>query len=936
MKYKHVKKLKKITIIPILTVSILASNIQILFAQQTIFERNEVTNLAKDVTFTRSIRVTDRGLLDVYVLKAPIGADHISIRPSGSIVEHGLRETPTKILGDNGAIAGVNGDFFSMSGTHSAPTGPMVSQGNILSAGMVNNMHGNRYAAFFIDDEGVPFIKYPRIVLSFENNGYQSISVFEYNKLTNMQYSGFIDSNAMYDTELVNRKFNNVTSVVVEDGKITHISEKGELVQVPQNGFVIVIPEHSAEGFTKLLNVGETAEMVVRGNVDLNRMETAIGGAGTVLINGEVSNDGGFVPGGLQPRTAVGFNQDGTQAIMMVVDGRSHSVGATHQDMANLMLEYGAYNAMHLDGGASSAMGVQKKHQNTMHLVNTVPGGNQRRVTNTLGIFNESVAGEFQSVFISSNAYIVFNNTGVPLYTVGVDGHFNPVHVNRDLITHTVAKGTGEIINDVFFPTEAGAVEIIANLEDTSSTKLFHVVPIAELTPNTASITAGIGGRVPLHFTGKSRHGKEAHISTGVRYEVFPPELGIVENDVFIAKNGGAGYIRASVDDVVTHINVNVSNVRTPATSFENDFQVSFRGYPANVTGSVLPQNFREQYTAAQITYQFLNKPEAQSAYMVFDTPIALNSNTTGFNVWVKGDESNNLLRARLTDATGATANVVLAQTLYFEDYRQLTVSIPEGLQHPVMLERIYVTATNNQYEYARSLYIGDITINEFVKFENVQTPPNTVFRDHKRSYINNEVSSGFDITVVGDINAHGSNRPSNYADIIQREITRAEQNSNMILFAGEATGVPSSNVPNIRWGVNYAMHSYQNVSILQMSARNGGLINTNISQWGRFKEDIIQSGNQNVIIMIDRSPLNFTVPQERDLFIAALEDLSKMGKNIFVVSTEGSGTTSTLKNGVRYINMGGLFRNDGTVNNDFGVLRFRVDGDTIRYDIQR
>ena len=41
----------------------------------------------------------------------------------------------------------------------------------------------------------------------------------------------------------------------------------------------------------------------------------------------------------------------------MVVEGRHpDSLGATYDDLANLMEEYGAVNAGNLDGGSSSAM----------------------------------------------------------------------------------------------------------------------------------------------------------------------------------------------------------------------------------------------------------------------------------------------------------------------------------------------------------------------------------------------------------------------------------------------------------------------------------------------------------------------------------------------------------------------------------------------------
>lgn len=59
---------------------------------------------------------------------------------------------------------------------------------------------------------------------------------------------------------------------------------------------------------------------------------------------------------GTAQRTAIGQRADGT-VIMIVTDGRSaSSLGATHNDMIDMMVEYGAVSAGKLDGGSSSLM----------------------------------------------------------------------------------------------------------------------------------------------------------------------------------------------------------------------------------------------------------------------------------------------------------------------------------------------------------------------------------------------------------------------------------------------------------------------------------------------------------------------------------------------------------------------------------------------------
>ena len=64
---------------------------------------------------------------------------------------------------------------------------------------------------------------------------------------------------------------------------------------------------------------------------------------------------------GKNPRTAVGFTEDG-RFIMITVDGREEdSTGMTLYELAALMKELGCYNAMNLDGGGSSQMYINGK-----------------------------------------------------------------------------------------------------------------------------------------------------------------------------------------------------------------------------------------------------------------------------------------------------------------------------------------------------------------------------------------------------------------------------------------------------------------------------------------------------------------------------------------------------------------------------------------------
>jgi exopolysaccharide biosynthesis protein len=62
---------------------------------------------------------------------------------------------------------------------------------------------------------------------------------------------------------------------------------------------------------------------------------------------------------GYQPRSAVGQTADGTIILLQIDGRRTASIGASMKDAADLMVEYGAINAMAMDGGTSAFLSYQ-------------------------------------------------------------------------------------------------------------------------------------------------------------------------------------------------------------------------------------------------------------------------------------------------------------------------------------------------------------------------------------------------------------------------------------------------------------------------------------------------------------------------------------------------------------------------------------------------
>jgi exopolysaccharide biosynthesis protein len=118
-------------------------------------------------------------------------------------------------------------------------------------------------------------------------------------------------------------------------------------------------------GFASLLLTQDNLASLVDGspNTAINGVWTAISGGGFVLKDGaNVAN--ASLPGdplNPNPRSIIGLSQDAGVMYVVAIDGRraGWSAGVTQSEQAAFMFALGAYNAINLDGGGSTALVVE-------------------------------------------------------------------------------------------------------------------------------------------------------------------------------------------------------------------------------------------------------------------------------------------------------------------------------------------------------------------------------------------------------------------------------------------------------------------------------------------------------------------------------------------------------------------------------------------------
>lgn len=121
-----------------------------------------------------------------------------------------------------------------------------------------------------------------------------------------------------------------------------------------------------------------------------NRVHHAISGERMIVLKGKVAPD--VDGGGSEPRTALGMNRNGRYVYIVVVDGRQpfYSEGATFVELAEILIEQGAFMAMALDGGGSSTLVVEGENGAPRILnspIDSLIPGRERPVGNHLGIY---------------------------------------------------------------------------------------------------------------------------------------------------------------------------------------------------------------------------------------------------------------------------------------------------------------------------------------------------------------------------------------------------------------------------------------------------------------------------------------------------------------------------------------------------------------------
>lgn len=557
------------------TLTFTAAGVTTVFAAQTVYENKTQETITRGVTYEKNSRMTTDGIQDIYVLTIDLTESTLELKEVESKTEYGLKEPVQKMLTDNGAIAGVNSDFFGMAGTYSAGFGPVVRDGELISAGTSINQDKNQYGTYVKDKNGNSIFTYFKTTVKFSNSA-KTIDLASINKVTSMVFPILFNREAATSTADLDKRFDNLVKFVVQNNTITYISQKGETVEVPENGYLIVMSGDYYTNAASVFKVGDPVTLQVSSTIDFDQIDTAFGGGGLLLLDGQEAPATDIVAAGRQPRTAFGVSQDGTKAIMMVVDGRGDSIGATHSEMAALMKEYGAYEALHLDGGGSSTMVVQTVDDAAPQLQNTPSDGAQRKVIASVGVFQTAPKGEIKEIGITTVNQHTQPGKTAEFTVYGLDEYKNRIYIAPEDVTFEVVGVEGTWDGYLFQPTTTGEYSVVATYGDgLTAVANATCYPTARLKATYPDVSIkNVGGTTNIYVTAYDTEGFGRAVTNDVTYTVANPAIGTMNGNTFTAKAKGSTYVKCSWAGQDTYVTITVggaSKVTAPASTSAAD-----------------------------------------------------------------------------------------------------------------------------------------------------------------------------------------------------------------------------------------------------------------------------------------------------------------------------------------------------------------------------
>ncbi|MFT4414452.1 phosphodiester glycosidase family protein [Fredinandcohnia humi] len=685
----------------------------------------ETKKVAPGVTETEIEVDSNRGKQQIYMLDFAPGTENMEIQTVLSNDTMFGLETVSSQAKNNSAegnrvVGGVNGDYFDKDGS---PMDLMVQNGEIIAT---SRTPLSDLAVFGVKANGQAVIGSPTLSLSVKVNGASTYTIDSINRtrsanhlvLYTPHFAKTTRTNAL-GTEVI---LTNLNGKVSGNGTLTAIVQdvvKGVGDAPLATGTLVLSGHHMASEFLQTIKPGDQIEITSAfTDAKWHDVVEALGGRYRLVNNGSVVK---WDIAGAHPRTAIGIKADGT-VFTVVIDGRqsNYSVGMTLSEIASLMKDLGAVDAITFDGGGSSTMVTRQPGDENVSVINQPSDGRERSVANSLFFISKWLTGPLDRLILSPSDITVFAGAtyhGLGVSAKGVDYAYNPVAVTNP-VTYTSPIFTVNQNNTYKVTTQVGTSVLTAKSGSVyGAAKVTVVNKLDRIKMEQAEVIVIPNGTIQLNPQGIYGGKTVVTDPTVFKWEVVTKDFGTVDkNGVFKAgAKTGAGTIKVTAGGVEGTATVIIGDPTSLVLEgFENGFgnwdATGVRDVSTVIADTTDKAFVKTGSHSLKLNYDFTGTTGTSGAYAAVNTPIKIVGQPKKIGMWVYGDGKGHWLRMQLKDGQNKEIQLDFTKNLDWTGWKYVEAAIPAGVTLPLVIDiPIRYMETEDSNKNSGTIYIDDI-----------------------------------------------------------------------------------------------------------------------------------------------------------------------------------------------------------------------------------
>ncbi|MDF2672664.1 MAG: hypothetical protein K0R09_929 [Clostridiales bacterium] len=648
----------------------------------------------------------------------------------------------------NDVVAGVNADMFNMSTGFS--TGPQVRAGAIIAAH--NTISEERiYPVFGIDKDKKAFIDNIYLTANLTAGSGESIAIdninrnsarntlvlntYQLNEYKKLDFSTYASTGALTVVKGIPSK---ILLGKEYEGTVDTIGA-GSAEAVLSEDYIVLASNGTKADWVKA-NLKPGDKIKIKMDYSKPNIVEALGAYSYLVKDGRTLTSQEMINAGAssalvtsrRSRTAVGITAD-NKVIAITSDGgtpsKGISDGITLVEMAQLMRNLGAVQAVSMDGGGSTQMNVKLNGEDDLKIINRPSDGAQRAITNgILFVSTSDRANKVGSIQVDKNI-VIYKNNQYKFSISGTDTNYNSINLKNASVNWTVEPKLGKVDSNGVFTAGANLESgtITAEWGGVKGQANIYVVDDVDALNLNGGITQILqyGNTKQLTLNATAYGGQPVILNNSSAKWSITGNIGTIDENglLKITTKKGSGEVSAQLGSKKVTVKVVVEDTNQLIDGFEHldSSRYSINGYVGGV-GSISAEQAKSGKYSYKVTYDY-----DKTWTRVYNGTINLKHSLTDksgnditetfmtslmpkkLGMWVYGDGKAPWLRAVITDGEGNNRTLDLASRIDWTGWKYIDEVIPSDVPLPISLNYIYMVETNKTLHYKGTVYFDDI-----------------------------------------------------------------------------------------------------------------------------------------------------------------------------------------------------------------------------------